>query len=255
LEFEGMWAIASWQILLRVLPWTGLFCGIKFGLHRLGFEPWAFDALTGSLFGAATFVVSLVLGGTLGDYRACESLPAQISTALASSGDGNRLAEKVCPDYDGAELDAALRRVAEVLEERLRAGAPLKAVEEALDALNPAIAKLEITVGRGIAYRIQGEQGKIRFYVLQMQGIRDTDFLGPAYVLLLTFLAGAIVTLLLLGADDFSENLTVSAFLFTSFLYLLLLIRDLDNPFEYNGKSSVDVDLKPLSNFSKSNLG
>jgi hypothetical protein len=31
--------------------------------------------------------------------------------------------------------------------------------------------------------------------------------------------------------------------MFTSFTYLLLLIRDLDNPFEYNGKSSVDVDL------------
>jgi hypothetical protein len=35
--------------------------------------------------------------------------------------------------------------------------------------------------------------------------------------------------------------------LFTSFLYLLLLIRDLDNPFQYDGKSSVDASLEPLS--------
>ena len=54
---------------------------------------------------------------------------------------------------------------------------------------------------------------------------------------------GPIIALLLIGADRFSENLVVSGLLFTSFTYLLLLIRDLDNPFQYNGKSCVDVDL------------
>jgi hypothetical protein len=101
--------------------------------------------------------------------------------------------------------------------------------------------------GPGVANRIQMEQGKIRLWVAQIQGVRDTDFLGPAYVLLIIFLTGAVVTLLLLGADSFSENVTVSGFLFTSFLYLLLLIRDLDNPFQYDGTSSVDASLEPLS--------
>jgi hypothetical protein len=43
---------------------------------------WAFDALTGALFSAATFVIALILSGTLSDYRACEGMPAQISNAL-----------------------------------------------------------------------------------------------------------------------------------------------------------------------------
>jgi hypothetical protein len=67
--------------------------------------------------------------------------------------------------------------------------------------------------------------------------------LGPAYALLEIFLVGAIIALLLIRAERFSENLVVSCLLFTSFTYLLLLIRDLDNPFQYGGKSSVDVDL------------
>ena len=91
--------------------------------------------------------------------------------------------------------------------------------------------------------RMQGEQAKIRFLVKQMGLSRDTDFIGPAYVLLEVFLIGAIAALLLIGTDRFSETLVVSCLMFTSFTYLLLLIRDLDNPFEYNGKSSVDVDL------------
>jgi hypothetical protein len=72
---------------------------------------------------------------------------------------------------------------------------------------------------------------------------RDRAFLGPAYALLEIFLVGAIIALLLIRAERFSENLVVSCLLFTSFTYLLLLIRDLDNPFQYGGKSSVDVDL------------
>jgi hypothetical protein len=41
--------------------------------------------------------------------------------------------------------------------------------------------------------------------------------------------------------------MVVSCFLFTSFTYLLLLIRDLDNPFQYDGSSCVDIDLSGLN--------
>ena len=79
-----------------------------------------------------------------------------------------------------------------------------------------------------------------------MQGNRDTDFLEPAYVLLWLFLFGSIVALLLISVEQFTESLTVSTFIFTAFFYLLFLIQDLDNPFEYDGKSCVDVDLSAL---------
>jgi hypothetical protein len=243
-----MWAIGSWRILFKVLPWTALFCGAKLGLHRVGLEPWAFDALTGSLFGAATFVVSLVLGGTLGDFRTSEGLPGQIANSLETIEDGNRLvALSYGEKYEASSLRAQLGQVAAALEEGLLAGSGMEAVAIALDELNPGIARIEQVAGPGVANRIQMEQGKIRLWVTQIEGVRDTDFLGPAYVLLIIFLTGAVVTLLLLGADSFSENVTVSGFLFTSFLYLLLLIRDLDNPFQYDGKSSVDASLEPLS--------
>ncbi|MFM7266610.1 MAG: hypothetical protein ACKOZW_13665, partial [Cyanobium sp.] len=60
------------------------------------------------------------------------------------------------------------------------------------------------------------------------------------------FLFASVVALLLIKAELFSENLIISCFIFTSFTYLLLLIRDLDNPFQYDGSSCVDADLTPL---------
>lgn len=241
-----MWAMASWQILFKVLPWTMLFCGVKVGLHYVGFEPWVFDALTGSLFGAATFVVSLMLGGTLGDYRMSEGIPGQIANCLEAIEDSNQLVVLMGGEYSGEALRRGLGRVAAILVDCLERGEGMTAVEAALDELNPAIAQLAAVTGPVFANRIQTEQAKVRLMVTQLQIVRDTDFLGPAYVLLLVFLVGAVVTLLLMGAENVSENITVSVFLFTSFLYLLLLIRDLDNPFEYDGRSSADVSLAPL---------
>lgn len=54
-------------------------------------------------------------------------------------------------------------------------------------------------------------------------------FLRPAYAMLAVFLAGAVVA--------------------------LLLIRDLDNPFQSDGSSSVDVDLSLLDTTRSRLLG
>ena len=88
-----------------------------------------------------------------------------------------------------------------------------------------------------------------------MQINRDTTFPGPAYAMLEVFLSGAMVALLLIGAERFSAGVVVSCFLFTSFTDLLLLIRDLDNPFQYDGSSSLDVDLLLLDTTRSRLLG
>ena len=60
-----------------MLPLTALFALAKLGVHTLDFEPWEFDSLTGSLFGASTFVLAFVLSGTLAAYSASEDMVAQ----------------------------------------------------------------------------------------------------------------------------------------------------------------------------------
>jgi hypothetical protein len=237
----------KWRILLRVLPLTALFCAAKVGMHVLGLEPWAFDSLTGSLFGAATFVIALTLSGTLADYGASERTPTEIANAIAAIQDSSELIATSHPDFDTKPIQQHLAHIITVILGWLKDDKSFTEIEQSITQLTPLLAPmLEMNGGVAIANRIQNEQAQLRALTQQMKGNRDTDFLEPAYVLLWLFLSGSIVALLLIGAERFSENLTVSAFLCTSFLYLLFLIRDLDNPFEYHGKSSVDVDLSVL---------
>jgi hypothetical protein len=124
--------------------------------------------------------------------------------------------------------------------------APWDGVQTAMNQLNGSLAALE-AAGRSDANNPSlANLAKMRLLLSRIASNRDHDFIAPAYALLELFLLGVFIALLLIGADNFGENFVVSSFLFTSFLYLVFLIRDLDNPFEYDGSSSVDVDLAPL---------
>ena len=233
----------KWGIFLKILPFTLLFCAVKWGIHFQGLEIWRFDLLTGSLFGAATFVIAFILSGTLADYRTSEELVCQFASAIESIQDTALFAAANHPVYDPQPLTQGLSRILERLLGWLNHGdAPLN-ITLAIDDLNPLFARLEPHISGPIISRIQGEQGRLRFLVARMKLIRETEFLAPAYVLLQIFLAGAILALLLTSGDLLSKTVVVSGFLFTSFVYLVMLIHDLDNPFQYDGKSYVDIDL------------
>jgi hypothetical protein len=216
-------------------------------MHYLGLEPWAFDSLTGSLFGAATFAITLTLSGTLSDYGTCARTPMLITNAIVSIQNSSELLAASYPEFDIQPIQQSLDRIVAAILGWLKEDKEYAEVDTAIAQLTSLLVPV-LPLENGVAFtsRIQEEQAQLRLLTQQMKGSRDTDFLEPAYVLLWLFLSGSIVALLLIGAERFSENLTVSTFLFTSFFYLLFLIRDLDNPFEYDGKSSVDVDLSVL---------
>ena len=240
-------AAPKWRLLFKVLPLTALFALAKVGVHTLGFEPWEFDSLTGSLFGASTFVLAFVLSGTLAAYSASEDMVAQFINAIESIQDINNYLARLQPGLETARLSSCLADLLGQLTQWLAHRVGFEVIEARLADLNQVLAELRLSSGDSVVERGLPELARMRILVNRMASNRDSDFLGPAYAMLEIFLVGAVVALLLIGADRFSENIVVSCFLFTSFTYLLLLIRDLDNPFQYDGSSCVDIDLSALN--------
>jgi len=238
---------AKWRLFLKVLPLTALFALAKVGVHTLGFEPWEFDSLTGSLFGASTFVLAFVLSGTLAAYSASEDMVVQFINAIESIEDINNYVARLQPSLETARLTSCLVDLLGQLGQWLANRVGFEVIDANLEDLNLILADLRLNSGDSVVDRGLSELARMRILVNRMASNRDSDFLGPAYAMLEIFLIGAVVALLLIGADRFSENMVVSCFLFTSFTYLLLLIRDLDNPFQYDGTSCVDVDLSVLN--------
>ncbi len=243
---QTLLSVKKWRLLLTVLPLTAIFLATKIAFYKLGWQPWKLDFLTRSLFGSVTFIIAFLLSGTLRDYNTSADMPLQIVSSIETIQDANQMVAIVHSDYDAKPLKKALGNVLEKLIEWLESDQTSTDVETALDALNFHLADLMQLGLLPIVNRIQTEQGKIRLMIHRITSIRDNDFLGPAYAFLEFMLLGSMIVLLLIEPEQLGENLVISGFIFTFFTYLLLLIRDLDNPYHYMGKSSVDVDLSIL---------
>lgn len=246
MNFRTFTNISKWGILLKVIPLTVLFCLAKWFVRQAHWEIGKSDSQIGSLLAAVTFILAFVLTGTLSDYRASEDMPNQIVNAVETIQDTNLLIAARQPDYDPTPLTQGLAEILNSVLLCLKQNKPFLRVENAVTNLNQLLVPLSKFCEPPLMSRIQAEQAKIRLVIARIQNIRDNDFLAPAYALLHILLIAASVAMLTTYTDDFRTNLVVSGFLFTSFMYLLLLIYDLDNPFEYNGTSSADIDLSSL---------
>jgi hypothetical protein len=237
---------AKWRLLLAVAPFTLLFGLLEVLFHELGWEFWKFDSLTGALLGAASFILALVMGGTLSEYNDCEGMVLELVNEAEAINDRLAVIGAAAPVLDALRIRSALVAALDAIRWWFLKQAPWQTVLEALDHLNGSLAALE-AAGRSDANNPSlANLAKMRLLLSRIASNRDNDFIAPAFALLEFFFLGVVGALLLIGSDNFSENLMVSSFLFTSFLYLVFLIHDLDNPFEYDGSSSVDVDLAPL---------
>jgi hypothetical protein len=236
----------KWRIVLIVLPGTVVFCSLKWAIHTRGWDTWSFDPLTSALFAAATLVIAFILGSTLGDYRMSEGLPAELCNAIESIHDTNLLAAASHPEYNPQPLLETLIQFLQQVRDKLQQEESLEPILVQISELNSVLADLAKYSSPPLMSRVQAEQAKLRPIVTKIQGIRDTNFLASAYAILEVFTVGVGILLLLITSAGLAESLFQSGFLFATLIYLQILIRDLDNPFQYRGKSAADVGLSIL---------
>jgi hypothetical protein len=242
---NALWV--KWRILFLVLPFTILFVLCKILVHQLGWGNWNFDALASALVAATTFVTAFVLSGILSDYKLSEGLPVELCSAIEAIADCNRMEAKNHPNYDSIPLQQSLVNLLEEIYNWLLENKSLEPVLQKIADLSKWYAILEEYSAPPLISRLQVEQAKLRQVVMRIHVIRETDFVPAAYAVLELFTVATISALLLVSGDSFVRDLLISSALFTAFIYLQLLIRDLDNPFDYNGHSSADVALSIIT--------
>jgi hypothetical protein len=226
-----------------VLPFTLLFVLCKWAIYQLGWGNWSFDALASALVAATTFVTAFVLSGILTDYKLSEGLPAEICSCIEAIADCNRMEASNHGNYDPIPLQQALAGILEEIYNWLVKRYAIEPVLQGIADLSKWYAILEEYSAPPLISRLQAEQAKLRQIVMRIHVIRETEFVPAAYAILELFTAATVFALLFVRGEIFERDLMLSASLFTAFIYLQLLIRDLDNPFDYNGRSSADVSL------------
>ena len=231
-------ALMRWRLSVKVLPLAVLVVGLKWALHSLGKEFLSMNMLFSGLLAATVFLLGFMISGVLADYKESEKLPGEIASSLEAIWDELDLRASTHPE-PGREalrhLHLLSHRILDWFHQRLG----FTEVLEALRGLNTHFHALE-SAGVPPPYlaRLKGEQGALRRALTRVRVVRETSFIGSGYAV-----ADLTATLLLAGfilakIEPFTESLFFVGVISFMLIYLLALIRDIDDPFEYNPDGS-----------------
>lgn len=235
------------RLLLRVSVVVATILGVKLLVHFLGWEMLSINPLFSGIVAANVFLMGFLLSGVLSDFKESERLPGELSACLenlAQEVSGIRMAKAE------AKVGPCLILLAQLSQSILswfHKKTPHPELLEQVNELTPQFAAMEQWTQATMVARLKQEQGNLRRSLIRIHTIRETSFISSGYLLadLTTILL--CLGLILAKIEPFRESLFFVCVISYLMIYLLMLIRDLDNPFGYYERhSGEDVSLKPI---------
>ncbi|MEI7901655.1 MAG: hypothetical protein WCK89_15490 [bacterium] len=236
-----------YRLLIQVSAIVAGVVGAKLLVHFLGWEIISINPLFSGIVAANVFLMGFLLSGVLSDFKESERYPGELGACLENLAQEVRGIKLARPEAEVAPCLVLLaqlgRDILSWFHKKHRTAELLEHVNE----LTPQFAVLEQWTQATLVARLKQEQGNLRRTLIRIHTLRETSFVSSGYML-----ADLITVLLCLGLvfskiEPFYESLFYVGVISCLMIYLLLLIRDLDNPFGYYERySGEDVSLKPL---------
>lgn len=243
----------KWKLMFATLPFVAGVVMARALLDWLfGFSGVVEFTEVGPVLTGGVFLIGFMLTGTMSDYKESEKLPAELASTLETIEEVFRLAAVGRPTLDTVALQRQVLTAAEVIHDwlwrRMGPGEMLQKIEE----LNRPIHDLETAGASVLAGRAVGELGGLRRILLRIDVISRTSFLVSGYALLETVMVCVIGLVFLSRFKSPISEYTLVTFVTLIFVYMLRLIKDVDDPFEYTpggARGAAEVDLYPLQEY------
>jgi hypothetical protein len=120
--------------------------------------------------------------------------------------------------------------------------------------INPVIEKIDEDINTAfdkglpppMVVKMRNELAAIDRIVYRVEVIMETSFIPAAYHIAIISMVMVLTTLMFTRMDPWYEGILLYGAVTFVLTSLLMLIQDMDNPFEYGKNSAADVDLKIL---------
>lgn len=243
-----------YHLLLKTLPWVGLILITKYFINSSNLEFMEYFPLIGNLIAANFFLMGFLVGETLKEFRQAEKLPGQLASILENIVDLVSPIEKSSPQtfrkmlrqfqifakdirfwiykkHSSSEFYEILRELTVVFNNKTNN-----------DSLPPKTFETFVR-----------ERNSLRSQLFLIDVMRKTDFVSASYLIARMYSFAMIFLLLFTNFNSLRQGMILIALISFVYIYLLLLVQDLDNPFSYEEKESPSsrVSLKQIINFEK----
>lgn len=244
--------MTKWGLIFKALGITITLLIVRLVFDYLKFDILSVTNLITAFIGGAIFTIAIIFAGTLTDYKESEKIPGEIVTSIRTMySDLTLVRVKDVTLIAGMQGNvAALMRC---INQNFRDNTwDLEAMDKAIDAVTSDISTLvDEGVPPNFIIKLKSELTAIDRLSHRVKTIADTSFIPAAYAISELAAAGVIILLFFVKLDPYYEGLVLFTVLSMLLISLLLLIRDMDNPFEVGQKTYADVDLFLLWDLEK----
>jgi hypothetical protein len=245
--------LIKWKLMLTTLPYVLVAvlakAGLNYGAH--------FDGLiefseVGLVLTGGVFLIGFMLAGTMADYKESEKIPGELACTLETLEETLVQASIAKPTLDTRALKADLYEISTSIWEWLFKKLAQERLFLKLTTFSERVHELERVGAGGYASRMLSELHNLRKTVTRIAVISRTGFLSTGYALLETLTVVIVGLLMIARFKNPIAEIILVAFVTLIYTYMLRLIRDVDDPFEYEAsgaKGAAEVDLFPLSEY------
>ena len=212
-------------------------------LRHLDFSP----LLTG-VIAAEVFIIGFILSGTTADFKEAERLPGEVSASLETIADECQIMDAELDLLESRQCISLLAEISGSVRQWLLHDTELDDVIAELRGLNPLFTVFAPKIQAGFTTRLKSEQGNVRKLLIRMDTMRRTSYVAAGYLIAEVTAVMILVLLMISDIGPLAPTLLVVGVITYLMVYMLALIRDIDNPFEYRGgiAGAADVDLSVL---------
>jgi hypothetical protein len=242
--------MAKWRLLIMSLPVVAIVLGLRYLVHDVaGINDVVSFSDAGAVLTGASIIVGLMLGGVIADYKESEKLPAALAGSLAGF-EGLAIKGLEVKGLDTSWVHPRIVKTGIAINDWLYGRISDDEMFAAVGDNAQLIVDLEKAgVPSHYLSRLFVANGDLGGALSRMSVIRNTSFIKSGYALMEILIAIVLGLLVIVDYPKPTVQWVVSGVLAAAYTYLVLLVKDLDNPFDYgaNGEkgSAADVDLSP----------
>jgi hypothetical protein len=241
--------VQKWSIALRILPLVLIVSILKFLSHKFGFEVMELNALFTSLVAGTIFLIGFLISGVLTDYKESEKIPSELAGSLRNLLDDTITINKGKNSDTARQFIDFQKNFVVLLQEWFYKKERTSTILNKISQMNDFFIELDKEgIQANYIIKMKNEQNNIRRIILRVDTIRDTEFVGSAYAIVESMGFLTALGLILIKIEPFYASLFLTLLITFLISYMFLLIKDLDNPFDYKikGETGTEISLKPF---------
>jgi hypothetical protein len=245
--------LSKWKLVFQVIPFLAVILVLKYLIHYLGYEFLGLSSLLGALISANVFLIGFLITGVLSDFKESEKLPSDLACSLEALADECFImVEKKGSKPARACLDH-LAEISSTLLEWFQKKVKTHQLMDQIFALNSDFLKFESETQANFIVRMKQEQNLIRKIIHRIHNVRELSFVQSGYAIVEAITFILIAGMIVMKIDPYYESVFFVTFVSFFLIYMIVFLKDLDNPFGYyQGNSAAEeVSLKPIADGRK----